>query len=195
LHLAGSLKVLRNLYTIFYIYQKVKFDLKRLSVKNTIYYIGALVVLSIVILQCEKESVEDTQVSHIQTILGGCNDQSFDEIKLTRYEQNDTLQFYVRNDTLNVFIGINYICCAPFATGFEQSADTLLFTITDTCPAPYETCYCRCMCYYTFNFMFDKFERKEYYFKIIIDDPRQDEPYVFREGFVNFSYKQAATNI
>ncbi len=157
--------------------------------KNIFYYATALAVLSAIILQCEKESGEDTQVNHVQTLLGGCNGQLSGEIKLQRYEQNDTLQFYIRNDTLNVFVGINYICCAPFETGFQQSADTLLFTITDTCPAPYETCYCRCMCYYTFDFLFDRFVKKELYFRIIINDPRQDEPYVFREGFVDLTYK------
>ncbi|MBN2214257.1 MAG: hypothetical protein JW723_08430 [Bacteroidales bacterium] len=157
--------------------------------KKTVYYLAALIFLSVMIFQCEKESGENIKVNHILTVPGGCNGLSFDEIMLPRYEEKDTLQFYIRNDTLNVFIGINYICCAPFETGFSQSADSLFFTITDTCTSLYETCYCRCMCYYTFDFLFDSFSRKEYYFKIIINDPRQDEPIIFREGFVNLTYK------
>jgi hypothetical protein len=157
--------------------------------KNTIYYIVALMVLSVWILQCEKESVDNIQVNHIKTVLGGCNGQSSDEISLSRYEQKDTLQFYIRNDTLHVFTGINYICCAPFETGFLQTTDSLFFTITDTCSFPYESCYCRCMCYYTFDFLFDSFAKKKYYFRITIDDPQQDEPYIFREGFVDLTYK------
>lgn len=148
-----------------------------------------IVVISAIIIQCEKEKQESQQVGHVQTILGGCNGQSLDEIMIPRYEETDTLQFYLKNDTLNVFIGINYICCAPFETDFQQSADSLFFTITDTCPFPYESCYCRCMCYYTFTFLFDSFTKKEYYFRIVIDDPQQDEPYIFRQGTVDLSYK------
>src|SRR4030042_4565355 len=153
--------------------------------KNIIYYLAALTVFSVIIIQCEKEPAENIQVDHVKTVLGGCNGQSFDGKKSTGVDEKDTLQFFIRNDTLNVFVGINYICCAPFETSFKQSADSLFFTITDTCPFPYESCYCRCMCYYTFNFMFDSFAKKEYYFRITISDPQQDKPYVFREGFVN----------
>ena len=156
--------------------------------KNTI-YILSIVVLSAFILQCEKEKQESLQVDHVKTILGGCNGQSSDEIVLARYEEKDTLKFYIKNDTLNVFVGVNYICCAPFETSFRQSSDSLFFRITDICPSPYESCYCRCMCYYTFDFLMTGFEKKQYYFKIIIHDPRQDEPYVFREGTVDLYYK------
>lgn len=155
--------------------------------KNAIYILSTM-VLSALILQCEKEKQESPQVDHVTTILGGCNGQSSDEIVLERYEENDTLKLYIKNDTLNVFVGINYICCTPFETSFEQSADSLFFRITDICPSPYESCYCRCMCYYTFDFLLTGFEKKQYYFNITIDDPQQDEPYIFREGTVNISY-------
>ena len=156
--------------------------------KNTI-YILSIVALSAIILQCEKETQESLPVDHVKTILGGCNGQSFDEIMLARYEEKDTLKFYIKNDTLNVFVGVNYICCAPFESGFDQSGDSLFFNITDTCPIAVGSCYCRCMCYYTFDFLLTGFEKKQYYFKIIIHDARQDEPYVFREGTVDISYK------
>ena len=156
--------------------------------KNAI-YILTITVLSFIILQCEKETKENLPVNHVKTVFGGCNGQSFYELKNSHQEENDTLQFYIRNDTLNVFVGINYICCAPFNTKFTESGDSLLFAVIDTCHYPVENCYCRCMCYYTFDFMLTGFEKKQYYFKIIINDPRQDEPYVFREGTVYISYK------
>ena len=67
--------------------------------KNTI-YILSIVALSAIILQCEKETQESLPVDHVKTILGGCNGQSFDEIMLARYEEKDTLKFYIKNDTL-----------------------------------------------------------------------------------------------
>lgn len=156
--------------------------------KNTI-YILSLLVFSAIIFQCEKEEQESLQVDHVQTIPGGCNGLSSDEIVLPRYEEKDTLQLYIKNDTLNVFVGINYICCAPFETDFSQSGDSLFFEIKDTCSVAVDNCYCRCMCYYTFRFLFTGFEKKQYYLKITINDPRLDEPYIFREGTVNLVYK------
>ena len=156
--------------------------------KNTT-YILSIVVLSVLILQCEKDEKENLPVDYIKTILGGCNGQLFDDLKNTEVEENDTLQFFIKNDTLNVFVGINYICCAPFETGFSQSADSLFFNITDTCHITSGSCYCRCMCFYTFDYLLTGFEKKQYYFRITIADPRQDESYVFREGTVDISYK------
>ncbi len=156
--------------------------------KHTIYLL-TIVFLSFVILQCEKDEKESLPVNYVKTVPGGCNGQTFNDLKSTGSEEKDTLRFYVRNDTLNVFVGINYICCAPFETSFDQSADTLIFAISDICSVTYGDCYCRCMCYYTFDFLLTGFEKKQYYFQIIINDPRQDEPYVFREGTVNISYK------
>ncbi len=152
-------------------------------------YLLAITTASATILRCEKDTKETVPVDHVKTILGGCNGRSFEDLKSTFAEEEDTLQFYINNDTLNVFVGINYICCAPFGSGFSQSGDSLFFEITDTCLPDAESCYCRCICYYTFDFLLTGFEKKKYFFRIIINDPRQDEPYVFREGTVNISYK------
>ena len=152
--------------------------------KNTIYMLS-LLVFSTTILQCEKEEQESLQVDHVQTIHGGCNGLSPDEIVLPRNEEKDTLQLNMKNDTLNVYAGINYICCAPFETDFSQSGDSLLFLIKDTCHVAVDNCYCRCMCYYTFTFLFTGFKKGQYYLRITIIDPRQDEPYIFREGMLN----------
>jgi len=156
--------------------------------KNTV-YILTMVFITALIVQCEKDTQESLPANHVKTILGGCNGQPFDGLKSTDIEEDDTLQFYIRNDTLNVFVGINYICCAPFETGFSQSGDSLFFDIRDTCSVATGSCYCRCMCYYTFDFLLTGFEKKQYYFRINITDPRLEEPYVFREGTVNISYK------
>jgi hypothetical protein len=156
--------------------------------KRTI-YLMAIIITPIVIMQCEKDAQEILPVNNVNTILGGCNGQSFDDLKSIGIDENDTLQLFIRNDTLHVFTGINYICCAPFETSFSQSGDSLFFTMSDTCPLPYDDCYCRCMCYYTFDFLLTGFEKREYYLRIILNDPRQDKPTVFREGTVNISYK------
>ena len=40
-----------------------------------------------------------------------------------------------------------------------------------------------------YDYLLTGFEKKQYFFRITITDPRQDEPYVFREGTVDISYK------
>jgi len=85
---------------------------------------------------------------------GGCN-LSEDLLKQSQdEEQPDTLALTFVNDSLKIFTGVNYICCAPFETDQEVRHDTIFIYITDICPDPYNDCYCRCMCYYTWDFLF-----------------------------------------
>ena len=60
-------------------------------------------------------------------------------------------------------------------------------TITDTCSELGEPCYCWCMCYYTWDFLFVDYESKEYAFQVILNDPRKLVPIVLWEGKVDLS--------
>ena len=82
---------------------------------------------------------------------------------------------------------VNYICCAPFTSEAIISNDSIFMNLTDTCLYPYQSCYCRCMCYYTWDFLFVDFKEKEYYFKIILNDPREENPIILDEGFIDLS--------
>jgi len=160
--------------------------------KKLIPFIG-LVFLLFVLIKCEKESDNndpEKELSYVKTDAGGCNDQDFEGLKSVSDDPNDTVIFSVVNDTLDIYVGVNYICCAPFTSEATISNDSILLTLTDTCSDMNSLCYCRCMCYYTWDFLFVDFMEKEYYFKILLDDPHENNPIVFKEGTVDFSVKK-----
>lgn len=151
--------------------------------KNLIFAIAAALILVSLVL-CTKDADELTAsetIAYIKTYTGGCNGLDSTDLK-SASEDSDTLLFTIRNDTLNAFIGINYICCTPFSSEAEISNDSIFISLNDTCALPGNTCYCHCMCYYTWEFLFTVSEYKEYYFKVTLNDPREEEPIVFKEG-------------
>jgi hypothetical protein len=130
----------------------------------------------------------NSQIRSVNTILGGCNNQDFENLKSATEEYSDTVDFEIINsDTLNVFVGINYICCAPFDTETDIVNDTLIMTISDTCSDPYHSCYCRCMCYYTWDFQYTDFENKKYFYIIKLNDPREDNTIIFKQGMIDLT--------
>ena len=144
-------------------------------------------VFSIILMltMCTKENGDQGETSNLtfeKALPGGCNGQDFEAMKNALDEQ-DTLIFTLRDDTLDAFIGVNYICCAPFKAESRISNDSIFMTISDTCPSPY-ACYCRCMCYYSWNFLFTGMAEKDYYYKVTLNDPRQDEPQTLWEGIL-----------
>ena len=116
----------------------------------------------------------------IETLPGGCNGVEFGGMK-TMVEEPDTVYFKVNNDTLDAFVGINYLCCAPFDTETRVSGDSIFMLIKDTCPEPM-SCYCKCMCYYTWDFLFNGIEDREYYYRVTLDSPLEEGPRVLWEG-------------
>ena len=146
------------------------------------------IALILTIVMCEKESI--TKISYVHTEPGGCNGREFDELKSTMEEHNDTLIFTIKNDTFDVYAGLNYICCTPFTTSARTTADSIIITITDPCTLNDASCYCWCMCYYTWDFFFVNYEKKKYNFKVTLIDPHIEQPVVFREGIVDLSRSQ-----
>jgi hypothetical protein len=119
----------------------------------------------------------------IKSDLGGCNNQTMENIEYGE-EKNDTVIIIVSNDTLQISIGLNYICCAPFKTESNTKNDSIFISITDTCPNP-NNCYCRCYCYYTFDYYFDIKSDGQYYWKIILSDPREVNETIFDMGIID----------
>jgi hypothetical protein len=153
-------------------------------------FIVFIVAILIGITCCEKNSdsnPNEKKITFLKTISGGCNNQTFDNLKSTTEEHVDTVEFKIINeDTLNVFVGINYICCAPFVTETNILKDTLIMTIADSCSFPHQ-CYCRCNCYYTFDFQYVDFKKKEYNFIVKLIDPREENVIIFKQGMVDLS--------
>ncbi len=142
----------------------------------------ALILFSLAIfIPCEEETENDSSHTNIQFInneSGGCNGQQMN-IKSALIENKDTIHFSIEENKLNIFVGINYLCCAPFSSTTEIENDTIKLIITDDCK---DGNYCRCNCYYTWNFYFEDFEEKTYHYMVIFKNPQATEPIIFREG-------------
>lgn len=133
---------------------------------------------------CEfLDDQSDQQLRYVSVEPGGCNLGIPDSMqKNLTVEKADTIHFSIMDDTLNAFVGLNYICCAPFETQAEIVADTFYITITDICDLSQETCYCRCNCYYFWNFKFTNVPSGILYYKISLFDPRIGDSMVYKKG-------------
>jgi hypothetical protein len=131
-----------------------------------------------------KPSNDANQIRFLKAELGGCNDEVKSGRIQTEEELEDTVSFSFSDGKLFIHAGLNYLCCAPFKTNCHVKNDSLFITITDVCPAPYESCYCRCTCYYTFDFSFDNILKNEYYYQVILKDPKLDNDIIFKSGLI-----------
>lgn len=126
-----------------------------------------LIGYALIISGCENNPVKHQKapLSLAKTIEGGCNLQ---EKKFMTGEQTDTAIFTISDDTINVFVGINYACCTPFVSDAVFRNDSLIIEVNDICSA-LDECYCKCLCYYTWDFKLTGFETTEYPYKITLD--------------------------
>ena len=150
-------------------------------------FLSAITAFTMILASCHNDDGEPgTNPALVKTIPGGCNNIKSGTLKSAPAADRDTVMFSLRKDTLVIFTGINYICCAPFKTETTVDNDSLIIRLKDTCNYPQENCYCRCMCYYTWEFLFTGLQRekKQPDYKIILDDPRQKEPAVIMQGSV-----------
>ena len=97
---------------------------------------------------------------------GGCYGQT-DFSEQERSVENDTIIFNFQNDTLKVSVGINYICCSVLDAIQIIDNNNILLQITDNTPS--EDIYCRCECYYTFDYYFTDLSEKSYVVNVILD--------------------------
>ena len=130
---------------------------------------------------CQKKA-DMTKLTFIKTELGGCNltpsVQNNEDIV-----HNDSVDISIKNDSMNIFVGLNYFCCAPFITDCYIKSDSIIISIKDTCLNP-NSCYCRCSCYYTFNFKFLQSSINNYNYKILLFDPREIGSKLIKAGLI-----------
>jgi hypothetical protein len=132
------------------------------------------------------------KIKHIATQLGGCNDDYANVENVPNSRENvsiadktDTVVISKDDNFMNIFIGCNYTCGAPFTTKCEIKDDTVFISLIDAC-TDYQ-CYQRCDCYYTFDFVFEQLEENDYKYKIQLFDPRKTYPIIFSEGSIKKS--------
>jgi hypothetical protein len=127
----------------------------------------------------EKTTDEPTVLQYVKTELGGCNLISAlksDDSKT----KDDTVLITVSDESVQVFVGHNYICKEiPFETQCELIDDVMCMSIIDTGGD-----YFRCMCYYTFDFIFQREGAISQKYKILLIDPRKENPIVISEGTI-----------
>ena len=155
-----------------------------------------LIGLCLHTVSCVKQENAE-MLQYMKTELGGCNLKNSPDSDNSDTEKggdsdmgNDTVIITFSNDLVNVFVGINYICCAPFTTSYEMVDDIIVLYVTDTCRNPYEECYCKCMCYYTFDFAFKYQGEVSQKYKILLIDPRKEESILISEGIITNSIKE-----
>jgi hypothetical protein len=124
---------------------------------------------------------DEAEIKFVATVLGGCNDKA--ALRGDDQSDKDTVVISTIGDNINVFVGHNYICGAPFKTECEIKNDSIFMYIIDTCEKPF-SCYDRCDCYYTFDFKFVRQGNKNYPYKIVLSDPRKNEPATISEGII-----------
>ncbi|HPC35841.1 MAG TPA: hypothetical protein P5268_09915 [Candidatus Marinimicrobia bacterium] len=114
-------------------------------------------------------------LSFLQTDYGGCNRYREGDILPKATFSEDTLNWEICDDTLKIFTGIRYICCAPFVVESEQFGDSLKIMIRDVCGISDEPCYCKCICYYTFQTIFTDYSGDRYHLTVWLYNPRQGQ--------------------
>jgi hypothetical protein len=134
----------------------IRIDPMRLSI--------TLIVIAALIGACNTSTSSDPEPLRFhEVVYGGCAgmfNMPVDELLASPIEPYafdegpDTL-IVDWDDTLKIFLGLNYLCCAPFAADYEIVQDTLVLAVRDICPAQNATCYCWCYCYYTFTWKFE----------------------------------------
>ena len=145
-----------------------------------------MIAVSFTLVLCQKNDITVTtpKLTYVETELGGCNNPSTAQLKSILLN-NDTVGISNQNDSISIFVGLNYICCAPFQSEYEVKNDSILISIKDTCSNPYHSCYCRCDCYYTFDFKFLQSGKGNWHYKIELFDPREAGSKVVQEGEIN----------
>jgi hypothetical protein len=141
-------------------------------------YIFILFAALITISCSNVDELKNSPLKFIKVDLGGCNNQNKEQdinkeqARNFVQETNDTIIFKLVNDTLTVDVEINYTCCASMQAISSIEKDTVLLLISDI--TELSTDYCRCTCFYTFDYYFTNLENKEYTFRAIFDAPNDE---------------------
>ena len=152
---------------------------------KVILFIGMLFLLS-----CNND--QNTKLTekmlYVKTELGGCNIQS--DLRNDNSEiEDDTVIITISADSVNVFVNLPYSCkLAPFETQVETIGDIMYMYIIDKCwvyDGAGDDCYQRCMCNYTFDFVFKYQGEVNQKYKILLIDPRREEPSIISESIIN----------
>jgi len=131
---------------------------------------------------CEKQTAN---IQYVKTELGGCNKRS-EQKSGDEETKTDTVIITVSDDSVRIFVGLNYTCMSiPFGTQCEIIDDVITIHIIDNCAKDPECSYFRCICYYTFDFLFERTAGSiNQKYKILLVNPKKEEPDLLEEGVI-----------
>ena len=120
--------------------------------------------------KADPEEDEPAVLQYVKTELGGCNIKSAVKSSDDLETKDDEVIITIAEDFVHVFVGLNYTCKGvPFETQCELIDDVMYMYITDTGGD-----YFRCICYYTFDLIFQRQGVVNQEYKILLIDRRQD---------------------
>ena len=137
-------------------------------------------ICGMVFTSCGSDREEPkTDLQYVTTELGGCNVSTALRSSVSDTEE-DAINITVSKDGVNVCVGLNYICkTVPFETQVEIIDDVVFMYLKDVGGD-----YNRCMCYYTFDFVFQWQGTLNQKYKIVLIDPREENHVVLSEGTI-----------
>jgi len=122
---------------------------------------------------------------HVKAELGGCNLglRSNEAGSINSTMNTDTVIITISENLVNVFVGFTYTCkSVPFETQVDIIDDIMHIHIIDTCRAPNKGCYQRCVCNYTFDFVFNYQGELYQKYRIIVTDAQKETLFIISEG-------------
>jgi hypothetical protein len=153
--------------------------------KNTIHALLSIFFSVAILVGCNNGEPDKKPILLVGLEKGGCNN---DQEKSSSYLRNlsDSIMFWTTGDTLVAIVTINYTCCTRFDALFELKNDSLLFNVNDACIES-DHCYCKCMCYYTFQFKLINIDEEKYCYKFTLYNAQADKYSVVEKGSIDLS--------
>ena len=139
--------------------------MNKLILKTLLVVILLVLVFAVALVNCKKVT-RQTQFKTIEYT--GCNNKTeLSDDYREAINQTDTLVASIKDDLLKLTVGVNYICCSTFKATQTIDGNNITLSITETTASP--DLYCRCTCYYTFDFYYTDIVYDSYVVKVIFD--------------------------
>jgi hypothetical protein len=134
-----------------------------------------LFVLLLMLSTCNEQFTDKgIQIRLLKTEFGGCQDSTeLDRTTENYFPYYSAISTYL--DTLVIRVGIDYSCCTSLISSVDMLNDTIFMTLEDMCRYSEESSYCRCMCWYTWNYYFVDYKDHQYFYRVILIDPREEQ--------------------
>jgi hypothetical protein len=112
--------------------------------KSSVRIVSIIVCLIAVIFGCNKELCDPLNFT---MVAGGCPAQN--SSKSYQIPDSDTVTYSIIDGNLNLFVGFNGGCCAPYSKSCEIKDGTIFIKIFATAIDP-----CNCICFHSYDFVF-----------------------------------------